>query len=53
MTWITEHYSLVITALFGLSEVLALIPGVEANSVFQLVSNLIKQAHSSITSPKA
>lgn len=34
---------LVFGVLFGLSETLALIPGVKSNSVFQLVFNILKK----------
>jgi hypothetical protein len=40
MEWIMANYVMVVTVLFALSEALALIPGVKANSVFQLVYNL-------------
>jgi hypothetical protein len=42
MAWISENYALVISVLFGLSEVLALIPGIQANSIFQLVVSVVK-----------
>jgi len=42
MAWIQENWALVITVLFGLSEVLALIPGINSNSVFQLIYNFLK-----------
>jgi TctA family transporter len=33
--------TVILGGLFGLSEILALIPGIKANSVFQLVFNLL------------
>ena len=35
-------FGLTVTVLFGVSEALASIPAVKANSVFQLISNLLK-----------
>lgn len=37
----STNWGLIGTALFALSEVLALIPAVKSNSVFQLLYNLI------------
>lgn len=42
MAWVLANWSLIVSVLFGLSEVLALIPGIKANSVFQLVLNSLK-----------
>ena len=42
MGFIVENYIVIIGALLAISEVLALIPSVKSNSVFQLVINLIK-----------
>lgn len=42
MEFIQEHYVAIIVALLAVSEVLALIPGIKANSIFQLVVNLLK-----------
>lgn len=39
MEWLMQNYVMIITVLFGLSEALALIPGIKANSVFQLIYN--------------
>ncbi|CAK0739663.1 hypothetical protein CCP2SC5_1020024 [Azospirillaceae bacterium] len=38
--------------LFGLSEVLALIPSIKANSIFQLIVNVLKALKDAV-SPKA
>jgi hypothetical protein len=40
MAWLMDHYLVI---LLDLSEVLPLIPGLEANSIGQLVLGLIKQ----------
>ena len=44
MEVIFEHKSEIILFLFACSELLAIIPSVKANSVFQLVSNFLKKA---------
>lgn len=44
MQLIQDNWGIIATALFGLSEVVALIPGIKSNSVFQLIYNLIKSA---------
>lgn len=42
MAWLSANWGLVVSILFGLSETLALIPGVQANSVFQLIFGALK-----------
>lgn len=37
LSWIASHGPLILGALLALSEILAEIPGVKANSIFQLV----------------
>jgi len=44
VSFLIENKVVLVGFLFGLSEVLALIPSVKANSVFQLVSGLVKKA---------
>jgi hypothetical protein len=44
MEFTNETLVIIFAALLSLSEFLALIPGVKANSVFQLVINIIKKA---------
>lgn len=44
LDFILANKLVILGALFGLSELLALIPAVKSNSVFQLVYNLIKKA---------
>ncbi len=39
----TDQWLLIAGALFAVSEVLALIPSVQSNSVFQLVFNTLKK----------
>ena len=43
MEVVLAHKAEIITALFLLSEILALIPSIKANSVFQLVVGLLKK----------
>lgn len=42
MQFIVEHQSVILFALLSFSELLALIPSVKANSIFQLVYNGLK-----------
>jgi len=42
MSFLQENWAAIIVALLAVSEVLALIPKVKANSVFQLVVGLLK-----------
>lgn len=49
MVWLQENWALVVAVLFGVSEALALIPGIQANSVFQLIFNALK----ALQAPKA
>lgn len=42
MQFIIDNKAVILGALFALSEVLALIPNIKANSIFQLVVNGIK-----------
>ena len=44
MAMIMENKAVILGLLFALSEVLALVPGIKSNSVFQLVVNLVKSA---------
>lgn len=40
--WLTAHWAMIMSVLFGISEALANIPGVKANSVFQAIWNVLK-----------
>lgn len=42
--FIFENWGLIATALFAISEVLAVIPSIGANSVFQLIKAWLKNA---------
>jgi len=42
--FITENWGLIATALFAISEILAAIPSIGANSIFQMVKGLLKNA---------
>lgn len=42
ITWVSLHSSMILAAMLVASEALALIPGVQANSLFQLVSGWLK-----------
>ena len=43
IAWVMSHLSIILGVLWGLSEALASIPKIAANSVFQLIHNLIKK----------
>jgi hypothetical protein len=42
LAWIQANMGMVLGVLFAISEALALIPGVQSNSVFQLIYNTLK-----------
>jgi hypothetical protein len=42
MAWISTNWGLIVSVLFGVSEALALIPGIKSNSVFTLIYNGLK-----------
>lgn len=42
MEFLQDNYMMIVMALLAISEVLALVPAVQANSVFQLVVNVLK-----------
>lgn len=44
MVFIQENWAIIATALLGISEVIALIPGIKSNSIFQLIYNVIKSS---------
>lgn len=49
MVWLSQHYLVV---LLIISEILPLIPGIESNSILQLILNGIKQLLASNPPPK-
>lgn len=51
MAWLSANITMVLAVLLGVSESLALIPGVQANSIFQLIIGFLK-AVVSPTTPK-
>lgn len=53
MQFVYMHWAMIVAALFGVSEVLALIPGVKANSVFQLIFNALQGAVSASKGDKS
>lgn len=53
MAWLQANWGLIVTVLFGLSEVLALVPGIKSNSVFQLIYNFLKQLQVKPADPAA
>lgn len=53
MAWLQQNLVMVLSVLLGLSEVLALIPVVKANSVFQLVLGLLKSLKDKFSPPVA
>lgn len=42
VAYVQAHQGMIFGILFGLSEILALVPGVQANSVFQAIFNFLK-----------
>ncbi len=42
MNWNSESIALTLVTLLAISEVIALIPGVKANSIFQAIVNILK-----------
>ena len=50
--FIIAHSEVILVALLALSELLALVPVVKANSVFQLIVNGLKKAKE-LTAPKS
>lgn len=42
--FVMAHSVIILGALLGLSELLALIPGIKSNSIFLLIVNLLKKA---------
>jgi hypothetical protein len=44
INWVVQNKAIVLGLLLALSEALALVPSIQANSVFQLVVGLIKKA---------
>lgn len=40
--WFIDHSTLIFAVLFGIDQALAQIPGIESNSVFQLIYNILK-----------
>lgn len=53
ISFITGHKVELLGAALGLSEALALIPGIQSNSIFQLIVNLIKSALGKSDTPAA
>ena len=43
MNFVVENWTVIATALFAVSEVLALIPSIKANSLFQIVTGFLKK----------
>lgn len=51
LAWLWDNYSVIITFLFALSEVLAMIPGIEASAVYQLVYGVLKALKRFVSAP--
>lgn len=45
MKFLTENWAIIATALLAVSEVVALIPSVKANSIFQLITGWLKKSN--------
>jgi hypothetical protein len=41
--WIWNNWGMIATALFGVSEVLANIPAIKSNGVFQAIYNILRK----------
>ncbi len=52
MEFILANKVVILGFLLALSEVLALVPGVKSNSVFELILNLLKSAKDAVIGPK-
>lgn len=48
MSWIVANWGIVASVLLAISEGLALVPGIQSNSIFQLIFNGLK----AIVAPK-
>jgi hypothetical protein len=55
MQWLQDNWPVLVSVGWALSEALALIPKLKANSVFQLIAGLLKKAKETLptTAPKA
>jgi hypothetical protein len=42
VSWLYENRVVILTALLAISEVLALVPSIKSNSIFQMIVNAIK-----------
>jgi hypothetical protein len=51
MAWLSENLVLILTILLGLSETLAMIPAIKANSVFEMIVGALRQIKA-LVSPK-
>lgn len=43
MQFLQDNWGLILGVLFGISEALSLIPGIQANGVFQFIFNVLKK----------
>lgn len=53
MAWLSANWAMVVLILFGISEVLAQIPSIKSNSVFQLLMGVLDSLAKSIKVPPA
>ena len=44
MNFVLDNWGVIATALLAISEVLALVPSIKANSIYQLVTGFLKKA---------
>lgn len=52
MQWLIDNWAMIVAVLFGISEAIALVPGIQSNSVFQLIFNVIKSLAGKGTPPQ-
>lgn len=43
MNWISNNGDIVFGALFALSEIIGMLPGVKSSSIFQMIYNFLKE----------
>lgn len=51
VSWLQLNGTMIFGVLFGISEALAVIPAVKANSVFQLIYNALEAVYNSMNPP--
>ena len=52
MSFLSANWGVIASVLLGLSELLALIPGIKSNSIFELVFNWLQSSVNAINPPQ-